>query len=319
MLRVHQLTKVYRDGTLANDHIDLAVEEGQVFGLLGPNGAGKTTLVNQLLGLAAPTSGQILLDNTDLTADPAAARRTCSFQPQAQVPLTGLKPTEFLELIGRIRGGSPTTVRARSAQLLESLDLGKWAHARAETLSGGVLRLVAFCAAAVVPGRVVLLDEPTNDVDPIRRRLLWDQVRALAENGATVMLVTHNVAEAERAVDRLVVLNNGKVAATGTPQALKRELAGKLRLEAKVVPGKSIRSSPQGTSLTTNGLRATVEVDVDRTDEVVRWALELQAGDRIEEFSLSPTSLEDVYAHVLGLTDTANVDPEDATHARIGP
>ncbi len=98
-------------------------------------------------------------------------------------------------------------------------------------------RLVGFAMAAVVPGRLVVFDEPTNDVDPVRRRLLWDQVRAIGDEGAAVLLVTHNVVEAERAVDRLAILDHGRVVVEGTPAPLKERVADDIRLELVLEPG----------------------------------------------------------------------------------
>ena len=122
-------------------------------------------------------------------------------QPQAQVPISGLTPRQAIDLTGRLRGGRPGIVRERTAALADALDIGEWMDTDAARLSGGVKRLVSFAMAAVVPGRLVVLDEPTNDVDPVRRRLLWASVRGLAEGGSSVLLVTHNVVEAERSVD----------------------------------------------------------------------------------------------------------------------
>ena len=214
LLQIEELTKVYRSssrareaGTRANDGITLAIGEGEVFGLLGHNGAGKTTLVNQVVGLLRPTSGTTRIDGGDMVADPGLARRLCSFQAQAQVPIDGLTPRQAIDLLGQLRGASKADTQCRRQHLVEALDLGEWLDVDASRLSGGVKRLVAFAMAAVTPGRVVMLDEPTNDVDPVRRRLLWRQVRTLADHGAAVLLVTHNVIEAERSVDRLAILD----------------------------------------------------------------------------------------------------------------
>jgi ABC-2 type transport system ATP-binding protein len=106
------------------------------------------------------------------------------------------------------------------------LDIGKWRNTMGQQLSGGVKRLVGFAMVTVQPGRVVILDEPTNDVDPLRRRLLWDQVRALGERGCAVFLVTHNVMEAEKSVDRLAVIAAGRLIAEGTPSSLKARTTG---------------------------------------------------------------------------------------------
>ena len=236
LLEVRHLTKQYRGGLLANDDLSLDVRAGEVFGLLGPNGAGKTTLVSQVLGLLRPTSGQVLLDGVDVVARPEVARASCSYQPQGSAPLEGLTPVEAVELTGRLRGGDRAAVRRRTAELLTALDLDSWRD-RQVPLSGGVARLVSFCLAAVHPVRLAVLDEPTNDVDPLRRKLLWEQVRRLADTGTAVLLVTHNVAEAERCVDRLAIVDHGRVQVSGTPAALKGELGGALRLELALEPG----------------------------------------------------------------------------------
>ena len=216
LLEVRGLTKHYRGGVVANDNIDLTAQAGEVTGLLGPNGAGKTTLISQVLGIAAPTRGSIHIDGVDVVRAPAIARQACSYQSQSPAPVEGLRPREAVELAGRLRGGDKRAVLTRADELLDALELGEWAN-KTTPLSGGVARLVGFCMAAVVPGRIVILDEPTNDVDPLRRKLLWTQVRALADNGAAVLLVTHNVLEAERCVDRLAIVDHGRVVSEGTP------------------------------------------------------------------------------------------------------
>jgi len=216
VLTIEDLHKHFGSGShivQANAGITMTVGAGEVVGLLGHNGAGKTTLANQVVGLLRPTSGRIVLDGVDAVANPALARRLTNVQAQANVPITGLTPLTAIDLVGRMRGGRPRQTRRRAEELIDALDLGEWARTPAQKISGGVARLTAFAMCAVVPGRLVILDEPTNDVDPVRRRLLWDQIRLLAEAGAAVLLVTHNVREAERAVDRLAVLDHGHVIA----------------------------------------------------------------------------------------------------------
>src|SRR5690606_25583121 len=146
-------------------------------GLLGPNGAGKSTLVKQIIGLLKPNSGTLQLGPHDLVADPDAARQLCSYLPQAPMPIDSFKVTQAVRLTGEIRGGNPGEISRRSEELIEALEIGEWADTLGARLSGGVKRLVGFVMVTVVPGRLVILDEPTNDVDPLRRRLLWDQIR----------------------------------------------------------------------------------------------------------------------------------------------
>ena len=295
LLEVRELTKRYRNGVLANDRLSLDVREGEVFGLLGPNGAGKTTLVSQVLGLLQPTSGQVLLDGVDVARHPDAARAACSYQPQGAAPLEGLTPTEAVQLTGRLRGGDRAAVRRRTAELLSALDLDAWRD-RVVPLSGGVARLVSFCLAAVHPVRLAVLDEPTNDVDPLRRRLLWEQIRRLADSGTGVLLVTHNVAEAERCVDRLAIVDRGTVQASGTPAALKAELGGALRLEVTLDADRPVPLLPAFLDAPVlAGRRVVAQTSLADVGAAVGWARSAQESGDIAEFQLSPASLEDVY------------------------
>lgn len=312
LLEIEGLEKTYRigmrgrSGVKANDGVTLGLEAGQVFGLLGHNGAGKTTLINQVVGLLKPDAGSIRLAGRDVVADPGFARRSCSLQAQAQVPIDGLSPRQAIELVGRMRGGSVTDVRRRAGELTEALDLGEWLGQDGARLSGGIKRLVSFCMAAVMPGRVVMLDEPTNDVDPVRRRLLWAQVRALATDGAAVLLVTHNVVEAEHSVDRLAILDRGRTIVEGTPAELKASVADELRLELVLEPGMEAPPPPAFVTRTVpDGHRVLHSLPIAAAGEAVSWAAELQRDRRVEEFGLEPATLEDVYIAIVGRADAA--------------
>jgi len=304
LLEIENVSKTYRGGAQANEDISLSVEGGEVFGLLGPNGAGKTTLVNQIIGLLAPTSGTIRVAGVDTVKNPAFARQACSYQPQTQIPIEGMNPYQAIELAGRLRGGRVDQVRARTRELVEAFELGQWAKKSGETLSGGVRRLVAFCMAAVVPGQITILDEPTNDVDPLRRRLLWQQVRLLADQGSAVLLVTHNVLEAERSVDRLAIIDHGKVIGAGTPGSMKNGTTDYLRLEFLLEPGSTLPSLPAFLSHTVNGGRRLISrVQAGDVARAVVWANQMKEGQIVEEYSLRPSTLEDVYIREIGRAD----------------
>ncbi|GIG36179.1 ABC transporter ATP-binding protein [Cellulomonas pakistanensis] len=305
VLTVRGLRKRYRgrNGVQANDGIDLDVAAGQVVGLLGHNGAGKTTLVNQVVGLVLPDAGTIALEGVDAVARPDEARRRTSIQAQANVPITGLTPRRAIELVGRIRGADRAAVRTRTGELLDALDLGPWADTPAEKVSGGIARLTAFAMTVVAPGRLVVLDEPTNDVDPVRRRLLWQQIRSLADDGRAVLLVTHNVREAERVVDRLAVLDHGRVVADDTPAGLTAHLQGTLTVEADLSPGAvdaGWRWHPAVREVSRGRNREVGTVRAEDAAEVVRWAQGEVAGRRLERYALTPASLEDVYVELVG-------------------
>jgi ABC-2 type transport system ATP-binding protein len=312
LLEVDEIRKRYgRHGALANDDVSLTVEAGQVYGLLGHNGAGKTTLVNQIVGLLKPDRGSMRIDGGDIVADPGFARRACSIQPQSQVPIDGLTPRIAIETLSRLRGGRADVTRLRTARLIDALDLGEWRDTGGARLSGGVKRLVAFCMAAVEPGKLVILDEPTNDVDPVRRRLLWAQVRSLADEGAAVLLVTHNVIEAERSVDRLAILDHGRVLAEGTPSELKAGTDDDLRLELVIDGEANPVETPQFSGPhTVIGNRIIAAIPAHMAGEAATWARDLRRTGRIEEFSLAPATLEDAYVALVGATATESTTEE---------
>jgi ABC-2 type transport system ATP-binding protein len=212
------------------------------------------------------------------------------------VPVRGLTPEQAIELIGRIRGQKKAEAGRRASGLLERLELTEWRGRVLTELSGGVVRLVAFCMAAVAPGRVVILDEPTNDVDPLRRKLLWREVRALADAGSAVLLVTHNVLEAERCVDRLAIVDRGLVVGQGTPATLKRDLGSALRLEVVFDP---TTTPPDAPPFVTGGVmvgrRFVGDLQPGDLTAAVGWARGLQDVGLAEEFSIGPATLEDVY------------------------
>ncbi|MBO3723850.1 ABC transporter ATP-binding protein [Actinomyces bowdenii] len=331
----------------ANDSIDLSVEPGTIVGLLGHNGAGKTTLVSQVVGLLRPDSGQIRIGSLDAVAHPAAARRAVALQPQAQSPMDGLTPREAVEISARLRGLSARDARAASLALAEELDYGPWLTRRALPegggLSGGIRRLVGFAMAAVAPAPLLVLDEPTNDVDASRRRLLWDAVRRRADAGTAVLLVTHNVIEADQVLDEVVILDRGRVVASGTPASL-RGGEGTLRLELHLATGvqtppdssqDTLRETPHDTPLEAalpllqapgpqaspspalpsrplqavrTGRRLLLTIPAADAAACVGWATGQREAGAIETYALSPSTLEDAY---LGLTGAPDSEQDD--------
>ncbi|MEU3850388.1 ABC transporter ATP-binding protein [Streptomyces sp. NPDC029554] len=324
VLEVENLTRRFGP-VLANDGISLRVRAGEVVGLLGHNGAGKTTLVSQIVGLLKPDAGSIRVAGADAVADPATARRCVALQAQSQAPMDGLTPRTAIEVAGRLRGMSKAAVAAAARTLAEELDLHEWLDRRAlpdgRGLSGGVRRLTAFAMAAVAPVPLVVLDEPTNDVDAARRRRLWDTVRRLGDEGAGVLLVTHNVVEAERVVDELVVLDHGKVVAAGSPSRLRGTGDQALRLELWLHPDGADPSDLPGTvpipvaRRVRVGRRVLLTLGSADAEAAVAWAATLRESRRIEEYTLGPATLEDVYLAVTadaGVADTTAAAAPDA-------
>jgi ABC-2 type transport system ATP-binding protein len=305
--RVDDLRKTYDEGqTWANDGISISVESGEVFGLLGPNGAGKSTLVKQVIGLLLPSSGSITLGGTDLIADPDYARQLCSYLPQAPMPITSFKVREAIDIAGMIRGGTRSDVVKRRDQLIEILQLEEWRDTLGTKLSGGVKRLVGFAMTVVQPTPIVILDEPTNDVDPLRRRLLWQVIRDLGARGSGVILVTHNVLEAEKSVDRLAIIDEGRLIAEGTPSSLKNDDRGSLRLQLMLPPGSATPPLPLyiGENVRV-GNNVVGVIDESRAAEGIAWAQSLMANGSADEYALGATTLEDVYVRLTGERSSA--------------
>ncbi len=299
VLVVRKVSKSY-GATKANIGVTVSCRRGEVFGLLGPNGAGKTTLVRQITGLAKPDAGDIAIEGRSVVADPDVARGACSVQPQASIRIDNLRPIDAIQLVGRMRGASRHVAHRRALELLAALDIESFARSRANSLSGGVVRLVSFAMAVCEPGVLVILDEPTNDVDPVRRRLLWDEVRKLADAGSAVLLVTHNILEAERIVDRVAILDRGRVVRSGTPKTLRHLLPEPLMLEIAFDSELTLPLLPpflKSPVMSAGRLRAAV-ADVNGV-RAMRWVSALKRNHAIETFTIEPASLDDVYTAVV--------------------
>lgn len=337
VLRVEGVTKSFGE-VRANDDVSLRVRAGEVVGLLGHNGAGKTTLVSQIVGLLRPAAGTIRVAHVDAVADPAAARRRVALQAQAQAPLDGLTPRTAIELAGRIRGLRPQQARRAAEELAAELDILPWLDRRAlpegRGISGGVRRLTAFAMAVVAPTPLVVLDEPTNDIDASRRRRLWTAVRRLGDEGSGVLLVTHNVVEAERVVDELVVMDRGKVVAAGSPAQLRGSDDTDLRLELHLQPGGQDptdpgAADPDGAADPTvdgaaaqvgavpvpvsrrvrSGRRVLLTIPAAAASTAVSWATDLNERGRIDGYALAPATLEDAYLAVTASDEAAPQEP----------
>lgn len=230
---VRNLCKIYQQGqVVANDHLSFDLEEGEIFGLLGPNGAGKTTLVRMMMGLLAPTSGDITLRGHDVVANPHKPSELVSYVTQQPDALADLTVMEALSITGHLRGMTRPAARCQASDLVEEFQLTEFAGRVLGRLSGGQKRLTGFCLALMGNRPVMILDEPTNDLDPVHRRWLWDKLIALnRDHGTTIILVTHNVAEAERVLRRVGIINRGKITAIDRVGALKARVSDSVRLE----------------------------------------------------------------------------------------
>ena len=299
ILNVQNISKQYKDGNFANKDISFSVEEGEIFGLLGPSGAGKTTLINQIMGLIQPTSGTIEISGKNIVKNPSYARKYCSFAPQTYAPVNGMTPIQAIEILGRIRGGNKKEVIKNGKEMLEYLEMSDWMNKPCESLSGGLKRLVTFAIATACPGNLIVLDEPTNDVYQMRRKLLWNKIRELSNNGKTVLLITHNVLEAEKAVDKLAIIDKGKLIANGSPAQLKEYSEGYLVLDLYINCEEKELNLPNYMQITLNEKkRMRLLFKQEQLVDISEWLFLLKKEKKVDEYSIGAVSLEDVYLHM---------------------
>ncbi|MDE0231336.1 MAG: ATP-binding cassette domain-containing protein [bacterium] len=227
------LVKHYGD-VVALDGLDLAVPEGSVFGLLGPNGAGKTTAVSILATLLIPDSGSARVAGADVLEEPARVRERIGLSGQYAALDEHLTGFENLDMIGRLYRLGRSRSRTRARELLEVFDLTEAGNRPVKTYSGGMRRRLDLAGALVASPPVLFLDEPTTGLDPRSRLDLWGVIRELVARGSTLLLTTQYLEEADHLADRIMVIDQGRDIAQGTPDELKTLVGGE-RIEVTVV------------------------------------------------------------------------------------
>ncbi|MBX3061347.1 MAG: ABC transporter ATP-binding protein [Anaerolineae bacterium] len=290
------LTKYYPSQVEpANDDISLTIEAGEIFGVLGDNGAGKSTLIKQMANLLKPSSGTILLNGKPLDATPLYTPSQIGYMPQSGLALNMLTVGESLYFTAHLRGLSRQQSQRERERLIDRWDLGEIRNKPTSRLSGGQKRLVLLATTVTASPPILILDEPTNDLDPQHRAMVWEHLRQLnGEQGTTIIFITHNAIEAERIIQRVAIMQKGKLLAVGRPGVLKSELNRQLRLE--------VIFSPQ--------FPPTLPIDravFKRELAPGRWQLLIDHGQAatyiaaltsaqyIEDFRLSTATLEDLY------------------------
>jgi ABC-2 type transport system ATP-binding protein len=206
--------------------VDLTVAEGEIFGFLGPNGAGKTTTLRMLATLIVPDDGTATIAGADLRADPGEVRRRIGYVAQGGSTWDDSTAREELVLQSRLYGASKGDALARAARVLEGFQLSEYADRKCKTYSGGQRRRVDIALGIIHEPKVVFLDEPTTGLDPQSRAHMWDEIRRLRAEGMTVFITTHYLDEADALCDRISIMDNGEIVASGTPAELKREISG---------------------------------------------------------------------------------------------
>jgi ABC-2 type transport system ATP-binding protein len=298
---------------LAVQGIDIAVEEGEIFGFLGPNGAGKTTTVRMLTTLLLPTGGGATVAGHDVVSEARAVRSSIgvALQEAALDPL--MTGRELIRLQATLQGIPTAEGKRRADDLLERVDLVAAADRRVGTYSGGMQRRLDLAAALVHEPRVLFLDEPTTGLDPVSRKTIWEEVRTLNDEGTTVFLTTQYLEEADQLADNVGIIDSGRIVAEGTPERLKAEI-GNPHIQLHLADGSVAQAeeacAPIGKLLPPkDGRTVLVEVENGAADipRVVR-ALD-ESGVAVESLELVRPTLDDVFVAKTGY----HLEEEDAT------
>jgi ABC-2 type transport system ATP-binding protein len=310
--------------TRAVDGIDLYIPAGSVYGFLGPNGAGKTTTIRMLATLLRPDAGTACVFGHDVVSDARAVRDRISVTGQYASLDEGLTARENLVLLGRLHGHSRTGARTRAAELLDAFSLTETADRQVKTYSGGMRRRLDIAAGLIVLPDLLFLDEPTTGLDPRSRNEVWSIVRALVAEGATILLTTQYLDEADQLADRIAVIDRGTLIAEGSNSQLKASVGGGALHVRLVDPhdwatAERVLTQALCGSVTCDpdlgALTAQVPSDGPTGAEVATHALaELsRAGVAVTEFSLGQPSLDEVFLALTGRPATAGDAPKETT------
>ena len=222
VLNIQNLWKKYDDKP-ALQGLFLASYPGEIFGLIGPNGAGKTTTIKILVGLLRPDAGEVHLLGEDILRDPIGYKARLGYMPEAPTLPEYLTPTEFLGYVARVRNLPRDRIEARTAELLRRYDLSSKADDTIASLSKGMKAKVAFAAATIHDPSFLILDEPIIGIDPAGQHLIKEQLIAMARDGKTVLVSTHQLDTAERLCSRVAIIHHGRNVATGDLASLRTQ------------------------------------------------------------------------------------------------
>jgi ABC-2 type transport system ATP-binding protein len=292
---IQNLTKSYPGQTQpANNNITLQIYEGEIFGILGDNGAGKSTLVRQMVNLLSSDSGNITLLGHNILKASHLVQMNVGYMPQESGALNNLTVGEALYFTAHLRGMSRTDARKECDTLLNLWQIRELRNQPSSRLSGGQRRLLRLATAMAGSPPVLILDEPTNDLDPQRRKLVWDILRQInQQQGTTIILITHDAIEAEKAIQRVGIMRCGELVAVGRPSELKQQVDRKLRLELFFSPESPPILPPNLSLISLESGHWRVFLEWNQVNAILS-SLNL---DQIDDFRLYSATLEDLYLH----------------------
>ncbi|HII84197.1 MAG TPA: ATP-binding cassette domain-containing protein [Methanobacterium subterraneum] len=303
IIEANNLFKSFGD-FVAVDNLNLKIKKGEVFGFLGPNGAGKTTSIKMMVGLLRPTGGQILVDGQDIAQ---ADRLKIGICPQDIVLWESLTCKESLKFMGQMYEVPDDILKTRVENLLEDLILMDKANTLVSNLSGGMKRRLNLAMALIHSPEIVVLDEPSEGLDPQSRRVLWNFIRSLRDNeGKTVILTTHLMDEADGLSDRIAIIDHGKLLRLDTPKNLKKEFGEGDIVEIHLADSK-MNQEVIDRLKTMGTIDSVTEVDgkinirtLNAVGKLPEIMSKVQDMTEIADLSLHPNTLEDVFIELTG-------------------
>jgi ABC-2 type transport system ATP-binding protein len=303
VIEARNLTKSYGK-TQVLKGIDLQVERGTMLALLGPNGAGKTTIVRILSTLLGFDGGTVLVDGHDVTTEADKVRAVIGLTGQAAAVDELLTGRENLVMMGRLYRLTAPSARIRAQELLEEFDLVEAAGRPAKTYSGGMRRRLDLAVSLIATPPVLFLDEPTTGLDPRSRLAMWEIIKNLLAGGTTILLTTQYLEEADQLADRIVVIDDGKVIAEGTPSVLKSKV-GNDRLELTFHDSESFNRAVAELGediIDANARELSATVVIKDTNSDVKRALDTlsEAGIAIQSLAVHKPTLDDVFLSLTG-------------------
>jgi ABC-2 type transport system ATP-binding protein len=308
ILEARSLLKNYGELVAVND-VNLAIQEGEIFGLLGPNGAGKTTIISMLTGLLEPTNGSITMDGLNLQTDTNAVKAKLGLVPQELALYPTLSARDNLAFFGSLYGLGGKELRERVDDMLQVIELTDRANEAIEKYSGGMKRRVNIAAGLLHEPEVLFLDEPTVGVDPQSRNAIFEAVEGLNRAGMTVIYTTHYMEEAQRLCHRVAIIDEGQIIALDTPQALISSLGGGILVLGLEDPktGSSLEQTVDRVNelpavKTTTRDDGHLKVETYRFQEALMGILDItnQLDVRITSLEKWEPNLESVFLHLTG-------------------
>jgi ABC-2 type transport system ATP-binding protein len=298
MIESSDLSKQYNNDFWAVDGVSLNVEPGQILALLGQNGAGKTTTVRMLTALLSPTRGSARVGGYDVVKHPQEVRANVGVLTEQHGLYMRMTGEEYLDFFGKVYGLDAKTRKSRSDYLLEYFGLMEAAKRRSGEYSKGMKQKLALARALIHDPSVLLLDEPTSAMDPESAQLVRNEISRLRSSKRTIIICTHNLAEAEALADQIAIIYRGKILLNGTLEELKRAVLGPVEYEARFVQDFDAGDFevPHGAILASrsaNSLRFRVEAPQDVNPKLVNVLTSLKAP--LLSFHEVPKKLEHVY------------------------